>query len=120
MPSRSTADRPLPRTGRRTRPQTDRPNRSDPGRTASASQRLVRIEIAARNHDASGDEILEEARPEAGGVEVAVPAAVLARAFADETIDLLHLDDVALEPGQLGDAGDAAPAVREPLQLHDD
>src|SRR6202158_2127760 len=100
-------------------PRTRRSDRWNPGRTASVSQRLVGIEIAAGNHDALGDEVREEARPDAGGLEMAVDGAVLAGALADEAIDLLHLDDVAFETGQLRDAGDATLAVGEPLQLHD-
>ena len=46
----------------------------------------------------------EEARPHAGGLEMALHGAVGGGAGAHVFEDLLHLDDVAFHAGDLGDA----------------
>src|SRR5580698_2351358 len=92
---------------------TARPDKSDRGRTACL-QRLRRVEISAGDFDAHGDEIVEEARAHAGGLKMALHGAVRPDAGAHELVDLLHLDDVAFETGDLGDAHDAALAVGQP------
>ena len=74
----------------------------------------------ARDADALGDEIVQEARPDPGRGVMPVHRPVRIRAGADVLEDLLHLDDVAFHAGDLGDAGHLALAVAEALQLHDD
>src|SRR3954464_8746801 len=69
------------------------------------SERLRWIEIGAWNLDAHVDEVAEKARPHAGRLEMTDHGAVGGGAGAHVFEDLLHLDDVALEPGDLGDAG---------------
>ncbi len=66
------------------------------------------------------DELAEKARAHAGRLKVADHAAIRGGAGAHIFEDLLHLDDVALEPGDLGDAGDLALAVRHARKLDDD
>src|SRR5579859_964046 len=85
-----------------------------------ASQRLAWIEVASRYADSLGDEIGQEAGPNAGRDEMPLDSAVLERRCADELVDLLHLEDVALHAGDLRDAGDLALAVGEPRELDDD
>src|ERR1700685_3742472 len=86
----------------------------------SASQRLRRIEIGAGNFYAEGCELAEKARSHPGRDEIALHGAVRRRAGTDIFVDLLHLDDVAFEARDLGDAHDLALAVGEARQLHDD
>src|SRR5579871_5473060 len=77
------------------------------------------VEIISRNRDSLRREIAEEARANAGRLELPLHLAVIAGGGADEFVDFLHLDDVALESGNLGDRCDAALAVGKALQLHD-
>src|SRR5580692_7072637 len=119
MPPNSTSDRP-PRPSTPPRPRrTARPDRSDRGRT-TCLQRLRGVEIRAGDFYAHGDEIVEKARAHAGGLEMALHGAIRPNAGAHELVDFLHLDDVAFETCDLGDAHDAALAVGQPRQLHDD
>ena len=70
--------------------------------------------------DAVRDQIVQEARAHARRDVMALRRAVGIGGGADVIEDLLHLDDVALHAGDLGDGGDPALAVAEALQLHDD
>ena len=59
--------------------------------------------------------------PHAGGLEVALEPAVLVDAHAEvEQEDVLEGDDVALHALHLGDVGDAAGAVPEAGEVHDE
>src|SRR5262245_53706889 len=84
------------------------------------SERLRWIEVAAGNLDAHGEEIVEKARAHAGRLEVTDHAVVGPGAGAHELEDLLHLDDVAFEPRDLGDRRHLALAVGEARELHDE
>src|SRR5262245_28734364 len=69
-----------------------------------ALERLARVEVVRRDLDSLGLQVGEEAWADAGRLEVALHGAVLQGGGAHVLVDLLHLDDVALEPGKLGDA----------------
>src|SRR6266567_2147383 len=61
----------------------------------TASQRLRRVEIGARNVDAARDEFGQEARAHAGSREMTLHRAVRRGSGAGIFEDLLHLQDVA-------------------------
>ena len=66
-------------------------------------------------------ELLGELGSHAGGLEVALEVAVLVDAHAEvEQEDVLEGDDVALHALHLGDVGDAAGAVTQAGEVHDE
>src|SRR5256885_13074636 len=89
------------------------------GSVSIGSQRLGRVEIAARDVDPPGDQLAKEAGTNAGRLEMALDGTVRRGAGAHVLVDLLHLDDVAFEAGDLGDARDLALAVGHALKLDD-
>src|SRR4051795_13435871 len=83
-------------------------------------QRLRRIEIGARDIDPACNKLGEKARPHAGRLEMTLDGAVGGGTGAHVFVDVLHLQDVAFEAGDLRDRRYLALAVGEALQLHDD
>src|SRR5438874_4531442 len=76
------------------------------------------VEIVARNLDALVSEMSQEARTHTGGLEMSLHCTVGCSAGAYELEDFLHLNDVALEPGDFGNRGDFATAVGLTLKLY--
>src|SRR5262249_56471756 len=77
-------------------------------------------EVVARNLDAHGDQVVEEAWAYAGRLEMPDHAVVRPGPGAHELEYLLHLDDVALESRDLGNRRHLALAVGEARELHDE
>src|SRR4051794_21609251 len=70
--------------------------------------------------DAEVLELLGEARPDARGLQLALEAAALVDAHAEvEQEDVLEGDDVALHALHLRDVRDAAGAVAQTAEMHD-
>src|SRR6516225_12354648 len=86
----------------------------------ASSKRLRGVEIATGDLDAHGDEIAQETGSHARRLEVTDHRVVGGCAGAHELEYLLHLDDVTLQPRNLGNAGHLALAVGQALELHND
>src|SRR5579875_2176410 len=105
---------------RRADQQVDEVDGVETGHRHYALERFRRVEVAARDFDAEIDQVAEEARSHACGLEMALHRPVGADAGAHEFVDLLHLDHVALETGHLGNRGHFSLAVRLSLKLYDE
>ena len=68
------------------------------------SERLRRVEVVAGNLDALVRKMAQKARAHAGGGEMTLHSAVRRGASAYVFEDLLHLNDVAFQAGEFGDA----------------
>ena len=82
----------------------------EPGR-AHAVELRVGPEQVGRQADAVRQDVVEEARPDAGRLEAALDLSVGVDAGLTEAEDLLHRDDVAFHAGELGQAEQLAAAV---------
>src|SRR5207253_921883 len=77
------------------------------------------FEKVLRQHDSSDSQFLEEARADAARPKRSDDVAVRPHAAAGEGKDVLHGDDVALHPRNLGDIDHAPGAVAHARDLDD-
>src|SRR5579863_6938476 len=73
---------------------------------------------ASRNLDAVRHEVVKERGPDAGRGKMSDDISSGIGALFYETEDFVHLNDFSLHSGDFVDAGQLAPAIGKPLQLH--
>ena len=106
-------------TASRTDPKTAADQGFDPGVTHDLKLHFWPEQLGGQRHAIGGD-MVEEARPDARRLEPSLGMALGAHAGLAEVENLLHGDDVALHPGQLGQADQLAATVDQASNLDDD